>query len=289
MRVETSGGRWSIEPPYKAGGGLTHRREAVWVVHARCSVRGAAGAIGPNRACMRACVRSPYREKCARARGGHKTMAAGIAIAMASSRAACSAWRPPGAAAAIVGCACSRAIVTSSRQSGLQAAIRRDVDLNAVVRRMMVCKGVPSLTINVCWVRVAESDECASAKLSMRAPSIRDARGAGVSSVAQRASQGEHHGTCVVNVLVLHSYSVSVLISAAWQGRGRRCSHAGPGRAQCNPNPNPNVTLTSDAPVYGPEVHRRRPWCTCLVRRMWRRSLQHAHSWPHVSQNTALQ
>ena len=46
---------------------------------------------------------------------------------------------------------------------------------------------MPSLIVMVHWVRVAESDECARAVPWIRAPLVRDARGAVGSRAAQRA------------------------------------------------------------------------------------------------------
>ena len=89
--------------------------------------------------------------------------------------------------AAIVGIVITLSIVPSSRQSGIRAGIRWNVELSAVLRRAMVCMVMCAAIIVVAMVRASESGECARAVLLMCASAARDAHGAPASSVAQVA------------------------------------------------------------------------------------------------------
>ena len=89
--------------------------------------------------------------------------------------------------AAIVGIVITPSIMPSSRQSGIRAGIKCNVQLSAVVRRAMVCMVMCAAIVTVAVVRDSESDECACAVLLMCALAAGDGRGAPASSEAQAA------------------------------------------------------------------------------------------------------
>ena len=74
--------------------------------------------------------------------------------------------------------------------------------MSAVLRRVMMCRELPSLVVIVRWVRVAESDECARAVPSMCARAISKGRawGRGQQCGAEGDSQSVPHRNCMVNV-----------------------------------------------------------------------------------------
>ena len=87
----------------------------------------------------------------------------------------------------IVGISSACCIRASIIRMCARAAMVCNVVLSALLRRVVVCIRISLLAVIVHGVRVSDSDECACAMLSMRAQSIRRARGTAASIRARSA------------------------------------------------------------------------------------------------------